>query len=66
MVEKKEKVEKVEKIVKYSVRDNHDRFFNLNNDGFDLVIKAGVVKEVTKEIAEVIKEKFSYIEVIES
>ena len=56
---------KVEK-KKYFLRDEHDRFFNQTKDGFDLVLKGGVAKEVSKEIAEVIKKKYSYIEVKES
>ena len=58
--------EVVEVPKKYFIRDSADRFFTEAIHGFDLKLVAGEKVEVSKEVADLAKEKFSYLEVIEA
>lgn len=60
---KKVKVAKKEPKKKYFVRDTNDRFFNREEHGFDLILVAGIEKEIDKKIADAIKKDFSYLEI---
>lgn len=49
---------------KVYLRDANDRFFTLETDGVNLELKAGVLTEVDKKVANFLKGKYSYLEII--
>ena len=49
---------------KYFVRDTNDRMFTQEVNGFDLTIKAGEEKEVSKEVAEKLSADFAHLNLV--
>lgn len=49
---------------KVYLRDSNDRFFSVERDGVQLELKAGVLTEVDKKIADFLKGKYPYLEVV--
>ena len=47
---------------KYFLKDAHDRLFT--DDGIRVELHAGIPTEVSKDVAKLLKDKYSYLEVI--
>lgn len=63
-VKEEDVVEEEEKEVTYYIKDKNDRFFTEDEHGFDLTLEAGKRTEVTKEVVELVEEKYPYLTVI--
>lgn len=46
------------------LRDANDRFFTIEADGINLELKAGVLTAVDKKVADFLKGKYPYLEVV--
>lgn len=56
------KKETIEESKTYYLLDTHDRVFD--EDGIYLVLEANVRQEVTKKVADTLKKKYPYLQVV--